>query len=65
MLVAHRLSTILTADRIALLEEGRVVAVGTSDELLSGCPACADLVRAQQDAAELLVTGPPQTPERR
>lgn len=65
VVIAHRLSTILTADRIALLEEGRVVAVGTSDELLSGCPAYADLVRAQQDAAELLVTGPPQIPERR
>lgn len=61
MVIAHRLSTILAADRVALLGAGHVVAAGTSDELLSSCPGYADLVRAQQDAAELLVAGSPQT----
>src|SRR5437588_6090251 len=34
LLVAHRPSTLVLADRVALLDEGRVVALGTHHELL-------------------------------
>ena len=34
MVVAHRISTILLADSVVYLDEGRVVATGTHDELL-------------------------------
>jgi ATP-binding cassette subfamily B protein len=32
--VAHRPSTVLLADRVALLSDGRITAVGTHQELL-------------------------------
>ena len=35
ILIAHRLSTIALADRVILLDEGRVAATGTHDELLA------------------------------
>jgi ATP-binding cassette, subfamily B, bacterial len=34
LIVAHRPSTVMLADRVALLEQGRITAVGTHSELL-------------------------------
>ena len=38
LVVAHRPSTVMLADRVALLEDGRITAVGTHSELLSSHP---------------------------
>ncbi|HVA71426.1 MAG TPA: ABC transporter ATP-binding protein [Acidimicrobiales bacterium] len=38
IVIAHRISTIALASRVLLLEEGRVVASGTHDELLANVP---------------------------
>jgi ATP-binding cassette subfamily B protein len=38
LVVAHRASTVLLADRVALLDDGRIAAVGTHRELLDAVP---------------------------
>ena len=43
LLVAHRRSTLALADRIAVLEHGRVVDVGTEAELVARCPLFREL----------------------
>jgi len=42
--IAHRISTIALASRVLLLEEGRVVASGTHDELLASTPLYAQVL---------------------
>ncbi|MDX3313819.1 ABC transporter ATP-binding protein [Streptomyces sp. NPDC054884] len=44
LIVAHRPSTVLLADRVALLSDGRITAVGTHQELLRGNPEYAHLM---------------------
>ena len=50
LLVAQRISTILEADQIVVLEEGTVVGLGTHDELLTTCPTYAEIVASQLPA---------------
>ncbi len=48
ILIAHRVSTIERLDKIIYLEDGRVSAVGTHEELLDGCPAYRHMVQLQK-----------------
>ncbi len=51
ILIAHRLSTIALADRVVLLEDGKVVASGTHTELLATEPRYVNIL-AEADASE-------------
>jgi ATP-binding cassette subfamily B protein len=48
IIVAQRVSTIVDADQIVVLEHGRVVGIGTHAELLGTCPTYVEIVESQQ-----------------
>ena len=50
LIVAHRASTVLLADRVALLEDGRITAIGDHRELLATVPAYRELLTAYDGA---------------
>jgi ATP-binding cassette subfamily B protein len=52
IVVAHRASTVLLADRVALLENGTVTRVGTHAELLADAPEYRYLLAADEELAE-------------
>ncbi|MEW6756292.1 MAG: ABC transporter transmembrane domain-containing protein, partial [Candidatus Latescibacterota bacterium] len=52
--VAHRLSTLRHADRLVVLEVGRVVEVGTHDELMARKGRFYELVDLQQQTAQII-----------
>jgi ATP-binding cassette subfamily B protein len=50
--VAQRVSTIVSANRIIVLEDGRAMGIGTHDELLATCPTYAEIVASQTGAED-------------
>lgn len=52
VIVAQRVSTIMAADQIMVLEDGHVVGLGTHSELLAGCDTYQEIVASQLRAEE-------------
>jgi len=55
LVIAHRLSTVMNADRIILMEKGRISAIGTHRELLDISPLYGRLAKLQFQAQPALI----------
>ena len=55
LIVAQRISTIIHADKILVLDEGEVVGMGTHKELLTNCPVYQQIAKSQLSEEELSV----------
>ena len=53
VIVAQRVSSILDADTIVVLNDGQMVGKGTHEELLKSCPVYQDIVKSQLDPEEV------------
>ena len=53
LIVAQRISTIMNADKIVVLDEGRVVGVGTHKELMKNCTVYKEIALSQLSKEEL------------
>ncbi len=52
IIVAQRISTIMTADQIIVLDEGKIAGIGTHSELMESCTAYREIAQSQFSSAE-------------
>ena len=57
ILVAQRISTVLHAQEILVLDEGKIVGRGTHEELLKNCPEYLEIAKSQLSPKELGLEG--------
>lgn len=57
VIVAQRIATIMHADEILVLDDGRIVGRGTHTELLRSCPEYLEIAKSQLSASELGLDG--------
>ena len=53
IVVAQRISTVLNADKIVVLEEGKMVGCGTHSELMKTCSTYREIAESQLSEEEL------------
>ena len=53
LIVAQRIGTIRNADKIIVLDEGKMVGMGTHRELMQTCPVYQEIARSQLSREEL------------
>ena len=52
LIIAQRVSTILHADQILVLDDGKIVGAGTHESLMQTCPVYQDIAKSQQKGEE-------------
>ncbi|MDP9350680.1 MAG: ATP-binding cassette domain-containing protein, partial [Chloroflexota bacterium] len=52
--VAQRISTVLTADKILVLDDGRIVAEGTHEDLLASSPIYREIYESQMETGMVM-----------
>jgi len=54
--IAHRLSTLRSADRLVVVDQGKIVEVGTQEELMERRSFLYNLVTTQQPGSAVMAT---------
>lgn len=54
LIVAQRIGTIMNADKIVVLDEGRAVGIGTHEDLLQSCEVYQQIALSQLSEEELV-----------
>ena len=57
IIVAQRISTVLHAEQILVMDEGRIVGRGTHEELLANCEVYRQIAKSQMSEKELGLAG--------
>lgn len=52
-MIAHRISTVKNLDMIAVMDEGKIVGIGTHSELLKSCALYQEMVHLQSLEEEI------------
>ena len=53
LIVAQRISTIMDAEQIIVLDKGRIVGIGTHDALMKNCETYQEIAKSQLSEEEL------------
>ena len=57
LIVAQRIATVMHADRILVLDEGRLVGEGSHESLMASCQAYQEIARSQLSESDLSKAG--------
>ena len=49
IIIAQRISSVENADKILVLEEGKIIGMGTHEQLIQGCEAYQEIYYSQRD----------------